>query len=383
MAGFGVSVFSEINRLALLHNAVNLGQGAPNFDGPELVKEAAIAAIRAGKNQYCRSIGLPELCRAVARHEERFWGLAYDPETEIVSFVGATEAIFSAFQALVNPGDEVILFEPFYDSYLAAATMAGATVKAITLRGPEFLYDPAELEAAISSRTRLILVNTPQNPTGRVLSDDELSHIAALCRRHDLIALSDEVYEHLVFEGEHRSIAALPGMRERTIKISSTGKTFSLTGWKIGYACAPPPLAKALAAAHQFISFCQATPFQWAMATALEVGDEYYQDFLTHYRARRDRLCAGLEAAGFGLKAPEGTYFVLADIRPLGFNDADAFCQMLPERHGVAAVPTSSFYLEGGAGRREDGCRWVRFAFCKDEATIEEAVKRLAGVKRH
>ena len=372
MAHLGTSVFSEVNRLALLHGAINLGQGAPNFDGPEFVKDAAIAAIRAGKNQYARAAGVPELAAAVARHQGRFYGLAVDPETEVTVYAGATEALFAAFQALVDPGDELVLFEPFYDSYLAGARMAGAEVKAVTLASPDFAYDHEALARAITPATKLLVLNTPHNPTGKVFSRDELAAVASLAIEHDLIVIADEVYEHLVFEGEHVPIATLPGMRERTVTISSTGKTFSMTGWKIGYSTAPPDLSAALRGAHQFITFCQATPLQYGMAVALECGDDYYAAFLAEYRARRDRLTAGLLAAGFGVRAPAGTYFVLADIRPLGFDDDLAFCTMLPERFGVAAVPPSSFYLHPEHGRH-----LVRFAFCKDEAVLNAAVEKL------
>jgi N-succinyldiaminopimelate aminotransferase len=376
LAGLGTTVFSEINQLAAAHGAVNLGQGAPSFDGPDFVKEAAIAAIRAGHNQYCASAGVPALVSAIAAHQRRFWGLDYDPETEVTVYAGATEAIFAALQALVGTGDEVVLFEPFYDSYLASVRMAGAEPRVVTLRAPDFRFDPGELARAVTARTRLVLLNTPHNPTGRVFGHEELATIADLCLRHDLLALSDEVYEHLVFDGRHQPLAALPGMRQRTVTISSTGKTFSLTGWKIGYTCAPPPITAALRGAHQFITFCQATPFQHAMAVALAADDGYFADFLAHYRRRRDRLCRGLSAVGFGLSAPAGTYFVLADIRPLGFDDDLAFCRMLPATVGVAAIPPSSFYLN-----RDEGRHLVRFAFCKDEALLDEAVRRLARLK--
>ncbi|HEX4951903.1 MAG TPA: aminotransferase class I/II-fold pyridoxal phosphate-dependent enzyme [Thermoanaerobaculia bacterium] len=372
VAGFGTSIFSEINQLATRFGAINLGQGAPNFDGPDFVKQAAVEAIRAGRNQYSRSFGLPELVEAIAAQRKRFYGQSFDPEAEVTVYAGATEALFCTFQAFCDPGDEVVLFEPFYDSYLAGAAMAGATVRAVTLREPGFRFDPAELAAAITPRTRLLLLNTPQNPTGRVHTRDELEAVAQLCCRHDLIAVSDEVYEHLVFEGEHLPLASLPGMRERTVTISSAGKTFSLTGWKIGWSCGPPELTQALRAAHQFVIFCQATPFQVAMAKALAAGDDYFEDYLARYRSRRDRLCRGLAEAGFGVQAPEGTYFVLADIRPLGFDDDLELSRLLPEQAGVAAIPASPFYLN-----KEHGRPWLRFAFCKDEETIDRAVERL------
>jgi N-succinyldiaminopimelate aminotransferase len=323
---------------------------------------------------------VPELARAISRHQERFWGLSYAPE-EVTVYAGATEAIFASLQALCDPGDEVVLFEPFYDSYLASVTMAGGIPRVVTLRdrpgeGEDgFAFDPAELEAAVGPRTRAILLNTPHNPTGKVFSRAELLQVAALAREHDLLVLSDEVYEHLVYEGEHVPAASLPGMRERTVTISSAGKTFSVTGWKIGWTCAPPELTRALQAAHQFITFCNGTPFQHAVAEALAAGDDYYDGLLDAYRARRDRLCGGLEEVGFGVRRPGGTYFVMADIRPLGFDDDVDFCRALPERVGVAAIPPTSFY-----SHREEGRHLVRFAFCKTDAVLDEAVRRLRGL---
>lgn len=384
VAGFGTTIFAEMTRLAQLHGAVNLGQGFPDFDGPGFLHEAAIRAIREGRNQYCPTGGIPELARAVARHQERFWGLSYAPE-EVTVYAGATEAIFAALQALCDPGDEVVLFEPYYDSYLASVTMAGGVPRVVTLRdragaggdgGEGFAYDPAELAAAVGPRTRAVLLNTPHNPTGKVFSRAELEPIAALARERDLVVVSDEVYEHLVYEGEHVPAASLPGMLERTVTISSAAKTFSVTGWKIGWSCAPPALTRALQAAHQFITFCNGTPFQHAVAEALETGDEYYEALRAAYRARRDRLCAGLEAAGFGVRRPAGTYFVMADIRPLGFDDDAEFCRALPERAGVAAIPPTAFYRN-----REEGRHLARFAFCKSDAVLDEAIRRLGRLR--
>ncbi len=380
--GFGTTIFAEMTALAQRHGAVNLGQGFPDFDGPDAVKEAAVQAIREGRNQYGPTGGVPELSAAIARHQERFWGLAYRPD-EITVYAGATEAIFASLQALCDPGDEVVLFEPFYDSYRASVAMAGARERVVTLHdrpdGPEggFSYAPGELEAAITSKTRAILLNSPHNPTGKVWSRAELEHLAGLCRRHDLILISDEVYEHLVYEGEHLPPASLPGMRERTVVISSAGKTFSFTGWKIGWTCAPPELTRALRAAHQFITFCNGTPFQYAVARALALDDGYFAGFTGAYRARRDRFCAGLEEVGFGVRRPAGSYFVLADIRPLGWDDDVEFCRMLPETVGVAAIPPTSFYLHREAGRH-----LVRFAFCKTDAVLDEAVRRLRRLTR-
>jgi N-succinyldiaminopimelate aminotransferase len=377
LQGFGTSVFAEYTALAAKYSAVNLGQGFPDFDGPEFVKDAAIAAIGAGRNQYAPMPGAPELRLSVARHQERFYGLDYDPETDVTVYAGATEAIFSSLQALLEAGDEVILFEPFYDSYPAAVAMAGAFPRVVPLEAPGFALDAARLEAALTPRTRAIVVNTPHNPAGKVFSRDELEAIAGLCRRHDLVAITDEVYEHLVFDGAHVPLAGLPGMTERTVLISSTGKTFSLTGWKIGYTCASAPLTAALRSAHQFVTSAVNTPGQHAMAAALGAGDDYFAGFLGAYRARRDRLCAGLADAGFDVLVPAGTYFVLADVRPLGFEDGAAFCRMLPETHGVAAIPASAFYSRPAGGRS-----LVRFAFCKKDETLDEGIRRLRRLKR-
>ena len=376
LQGFGTNVFTEMTQLALRHQAVNLGQGFPNFDGPELVKEAAVRAIGGGHNQYCRTFGVPELNRAIAAHQERFYGLAYDPDREITVMNGATEAIFATLQALCEVGDEVIFFEPFYDSYRASVAMAGAVERLVTLEAPDFGYDRGALERAFNPKTRAMLLNTPHNPTGKVFSRQELEHVAELCRRHDVLAITDEVYEHLVFDGEHLPLAALPGMRERTITLSSTGKTFSMTGWKIGYACAPPELTAAIRTAHQFITFCNSAPLQPAMAAALGSDDDFYRRFLAEYRERRDHLCDGLAEVGFEVLTPAGTYFVLADIRPLGWDDDVEFCRMLPERVGVAAIPPTAFYVNKEAGRH-----LVRFAFCKTLDVLDEGVRRLRNLR--
>lgn len=376
LQGFGTTIFAEMTGLALEHGAVNLGQGFPDFEGPAFIKQAAIAAIEAGHNQYCRTHGLPELNAAIAEHQRRFWGLDYDPETEVTVYAGATEAIYASLAALCEVGDEVVVFEPYYDSYRASVAMAGARERLVTLRGPDFAFDPAELRAAFSAKTRAILVNTPHNPTGKVFSRAELELIAELCREHDVLAITDEVYEHLVFTGEHIPLASLPGMRERTVQISSAGKTFSFTGWKIGHSCAPPALTRALRTAHQFITFCNGTPFQHAMAAAFRAPDDYFTDFLAGYRARRDKLCEGLAEVGLEVLTPAGTYFVQTDIRPLGYGDDVEFCRMLPARVGVAAIPTSAFY-----SRRETGKHLVRWAFCKTDAVLDEALRRLAKLR--
>ncbi len=377
LQGFGTTIFTEMTAIAQRFGAINLGQGFPDFDGPELIKEAAIRAIRGGHNQYCRMTGLPELNREIAAHQERFYGLSYDPDSEVTVTNGATEALYATFQALCEVGDEVIFFEPFYDSYRACVAAAGGVARLVTLRSPDFGYDRQALERAITAKTRVILLNTPHNPSGKVFSLRELEHIAGLCRRHDLLVVADEVYEHLVFDGEHVPIASLPAMRERTVTISSAGKTFSMTGWKIGWACAPEPLTAAVRTAHQFITFCNSAPLQPAMAEALAAGDAFYSQFEAEYRERRDRLCRGLGEVGFGVLPPAGTYFVLADIRPLGYDDDVEFCRMLPEKVGVAAIPPTAFYVDKAAGRH-----LVRFAFCKTLEVLDEAIdrmRRLAG----
>jgi N-succinyldiaminopimelate aminotransferase len=372
LQGFGTTIFAEMTLLAIEHDAINVGQGFPDFEGPEFVRDAAIAAIRDGHNQYTRSFGVPALNRAIAEHRRRFYGLEYDPDSEITVCSGATEAIFSTLMGLCDVGDEIVMFEPFYDSYRASVAMAGATARVVTLRAPTFTYEPAQLEAAVSPRTRAILLNSPHNPTGKVFTRAELEHVADLCRRHDLVAITDDVYEHLVFDGEHIPLASLEGMRDRTIMISSTGKTFSFTGWKIGFACAPPPLTAVVRAAHQFVTFCTPPPFQHAMAAALGADDEFYADFIAGYRRRRERLCGGLSDVGFDVLEPAGTYFVCVDIRPLGFDDGMELCRMMPERVGVAAIPNSAFYENEDEGRH-----LVRFAFCKTEPVLDEAVRRL------
>ena len=376
LQGFGTSVFAEYTALATKHGAINLGQGYPDFDGPEFVKEAGIAAIREGRNQYSPMIGLPELRQAVSEHQRRFYGLAYDADAEVTVYAGATEAIFSTLQALCDAGDEVVLFEPYYDSYPAGLAMAGAVARVVTLEGDDFRLDAKALEAAITPRTRALLLNSPLNPVGKVFTPAELEVLAEACRRHDLLAITDEVYEHLVFDGSHVPLASLPGMRERTVTISSTGKTFSLTGWKIGYTCAPPEITAALRSAHQFVTFAVNTPGQFAMSVALRAPDAYYDGFRAEYRVRRDRLCAGLREAGFAVTPPAGTYFAVADIRPLGYEDAVPFCRALPERVGVAAIPASAFYARPDAGRH-----LVRFAFCKTDAVLDEGLRRLRRLK--
>lgn len=376
LAPFGTSIFAEMTRRARETGAVNLAQGFPDFDGPEFAKEAAIRAIRDGHGQYAPTSGVPELTRALAERYRADYALAYDPAAEITVTSGATEAIFSAVQGLVEPGDEVILLEPFYDSYRASVVMAGAEPVAVTLAAPDFRIDEAALRRAVTPRTRALLLNTPHNPTGRVFDAKELSAVAAVCREHDLVCLSDEVYEHLVYDdARHVPMATLPGMRERTVTISSFGKTFSFTGWKVGWAAAPPPLTAGVRAAHQFVTFATATPLQHGAAAALLASPGYFAALKASYRARRDRLTSALADIGFGVRPAEGTYFAAARFDAFGFDDDVAFCRFLLDRAGVAAIPPSAFYLTPGQGKD-----WVRLAFCKTEETLDRAVERLRKV---
>lgn len=374
LAAFGTTIFAEMSALAVRTGSINLGQGFPDTDGPEEIREAAVRALRAGHgNQYPPGPGVPELRAAVAAHQERFYGLTWSPETEVLVTTGATEAIAASLLALLEPGDEVIAFEPYYDSYAACIAMAGAQRVPLTLRAPDFRPDLDELHTLITPRTRMLLLNTPHNPTGAVLTPDELAGIAALAVEHDLLVVTDEVYEHLVFAGAHHPIAALPGMRGRTVSISSSGKTFSYTGWKIGWVTGDAPLVAAVRAAKQYLTFVSGGPFQYAIAEALAVPDAFFTDFREGMRRKRDLLAKGLRAAGFRVYEPEGTYFITTDISPFGDEDAGAFCRALPERCGVAAVPVSVFYDDPEAGRSQ-----VRFTFCKKDEVLEEAVERLA-----
>ncbi|MFH8881695.1 pyridoxal phosphate-dependent aminotransferase [Streptomyces californicus] len=373
LAAFGTTIFAEMSALALRTGSINLGQGFPDTDGPEEIREAAVRALRAGHgNQYPPGPGVPELRAAVAAHQERFYGLSWSPETEVLVTTGATEAIAASLLALLEPGDEVIAFEPYYDSYAACIAMAGARRVPLTLRAPGFRPDLDELRSLITPRTRLLLLNTPHNPTGTVLTPDELSGIAALAVEHDLLVVTDEVYEHLVFTGAHHPIAALPGMRGRTVSISSAGKTYSYTGWKVGWVTGDAALVAAVRSAKQYLTFVSGGPFQYAIAEALALPDAFFTGFLADMHRKRDLLATGLRAAGFQVYEPEGTYFITTDIAPFGDEDAYAFCRALPERCGVAAVPNSVFYDDPEAGRSQ-----VRFTFCKREEVLEEAVTRL------
>ncbi|WP_327368339.1 pyridoxal phosphate-dependent aminotransferase [Streptomyces sp. NBC_01217] len=373
LAEFGTTIFAEMSALAVRTGSINLGQGFPDTDGPEEIREAAVRALRAGHgNQYPPGPGIPELRTAIADHQRRFYDLSVDPDTEVLVTAGATEAIAATMLALLEPGDEVIAFEPFYDSYAACIAMAGAQRVPLTLRAPSFRPDLDELRSKITPRTRLLLLNTPHNPTGIVLTAEEQSAIAALVVEHDLLVVTDEVYEHLVYEGAHHPIAALPGMRERTVSISSAGKTFSYTGWKVGWVTADASLVAAVRTAKQYLTYVSAGPFQYAIAEALRLPDTYFDGFRADLRRKRNLLGDGLRAAGFEVHEPQGTYFITTDISPFGEKDAYAFCRALPERCGVVAVPNSVFYDTADAGRSQ-----VRFTFCKRDDVLQEAVGRL------
>ena len=378
LTGLGTTIFAEMSALALSTGSVNLGQGFPDTDGPAEIAAAAAAAIMDGRgNQYPPGPGIPELRHAVAAHQQRFYGLDLNPDTEVLVTAGATEGIAAALIALLEPGDEAIAFEPYYDSYAACVAMAGAARVPVTLRPPDFRPDLAALRAAITPRTRLILLNTPHNPTGAVFSRAELTEIAALAREHDLLVVSDEVYEHLIFDREHVPIGTLPGMRERTVTISSAAKTFSFTGWKIGWVTGTPELVTAVRTVKQFLTYVTGGPFQYAVAQALALPDAYFAAISTDLRGKRDLLCAGLAEVGFEVYQPAGTYFVTTDIRPLGETDGMDFCRRLPDRAGVVAIPSSVFYDNEAAGRSQ-----VRFAFCKKDEVLREAITRLAWLRR-
>lgn len=376
LAEFGTTIFAEMSALATATGAINLGQGFPDTDGPEEIREAAVRALRDGHgNQYPPGPGVPELRTAIAAHQEHRYGLSFDPDREVLVTAGATEAIAASLLALVEPGDEVVALEPYYDSYAASIALAGGTRVPVTLRpdGGAFRLDLDELRAAVTDRTRLLLINTPHNPTGTVLTREELTAIAALAVERDLLVITDEVYEHLTFgDAGHIPLATLPGMRERTVTIGSAGKTFSFTGWKVGWVTASPELVTAVRSAKQFLTYVASGPFQYAVAEALALPDSYYDAFRADMSAKRDLLADGLAAAGFEVFRPAGTYFVTTDIRPLGESDGFAFCRALPERAGVVAIPNAVFY-----DHREAGAPFVRFAFCKRIPVLEEAVDRL------
>ncbi len=379
LAGFGTTIFAEMSALAVETGAINLGQGFPDTDGPAEVLDAAVDAIRSGANQYPPLLGAPTLRRAIADHQQRWYGIELDPATEIVVTAGATEALAGALLGMLDAGDEVVLFEPMYDSYQACIALAGARAVPVVLAPGEdgtYGFDPDELRSAVTAATKVILLNTPHNPTGKAFTSGELRLIAELAQEHDLVVVTDEVYEHLLFDGnEHIPISTLPGMRERTLTISSGGKTFHTTGWKIGWMTGPAPLVAAARTAKQFLTFVNGAPFQPAIAVGLGLPDAYFERLAADLQAARDRLVEGLLVAGFTTFVPAGTYFTTVDIRsvdPAG--DGMAFCRSLPDRCGVVAVPNQVFYA-----RPEHGRHLVRFACCKRLDVIDEAARRLAA----
>jgi N-succinyldiaminopimelate aminotransferase len=372
--GLGNSIFGEMSARALATASINLGQGFPDTDGPHTIAEAAVEAIRTGKgNQYPPATGIPELRAAVARHQQRFYGLSYDQDTEVLITTGATEAIAAALLALLEPGDEVIAFEPYYDSYVANIAMAGATRVPLTLKPPGFRPDLAALERKITRKTRLLLLNSPHNPTGMVLTAEETKAIADLAISHDLLVVTDEVYEHLTYDRAHIPFATIDGMRERTVSVSSAGKAFSFTGWKVGWVTGTPEVINAVRTTKQFLTYVASGPFQYAVAEALSLPDEYFATLARDLKERRDLLANGLKNIGFEVYRPDGTYFITTDIAPLGETDAIEFCLSLPHRAGVVAIPSAVFYDDKEAGRTQ-----VRFAFCKRPEVLKEAIGRLS-----
>ena len=377
LQGFGTTIFAEMSALAAATGSVNLGQGFPDNDGPREVLDAAIAAINGGLNQYPPGPGMAVLRQAIVDHQRRFYGLEYDTDSEVLVTAGATEALAGALLALLDTGDEVVVLEPMFDSYAPCISMAGAVAKPVTLRPPHYGFDVDELRAAISPKTKLILFNSPHNPTGRVFTREEVQAIADLAIEHDLLVVTDEVYEHLVFDGvEHVAMAKLPGMRERTLVVSSGGKTFSTTGWKIGWLCGPAALITAVRTAKQFLTYVNGGPFQPAIALGLGLPDQFYADLAADMQAKRDRLLPGLLEAGFTVFPTSATYFVTVDIRPLAPDgDGMAFCRALPHRCGVVAIPTEVLYMN-----KHEGRHLVRFAFCKRADVLDEAVDRLKSL---
>ena len=374
----GVTIFEEMTTLALSTGAINLGQGFPDEDGPVEIKEAAQAAIAAGANQYAPGKGILPLREAIAVHQQRFYGLAPDPQTEIIVATGATEAIAASLLALVGPGDEVLTFEPFYDSYGAIIGLSGATHVTAPLLAPDFMPDLAALEAAFSPRTKVVLINNPHNPTGAVFPRAVLQRVVELAARHDAVIITDEVYEHLTFGVQHIPMATLPGAAERTLTISSAGKTFSFTGWKIGWLSGPEELVAAARTVKQFLSYSSGTPFQAAIAVGLGLPDEFYTGIADTLRYKRDILSEGLRAAGLDVLTPQGTYFVNVDTSPLGITDSVELARRLPALVGVAAIPVPVFCHADGAERTRS---LLRFAFCKQLHVLEEAAERLATLR--
>ena len=374
LQGFGTTIFAEMSQLAITTNSVNLGQGFPDTDAPREVLDAAIAAVNGGMNQYPPGPGMPVLRQAIVDHQQRFYGITLDPDSEVLVTAGATEALAGALLGLLDTGDEVVVLDPMFDSYAPCIALAGATARSVLLRPPAYAIDMDALRAAVTPKTKLILLNNPHNPTGRVFTQEELQGIADLAIERDVLVISDEVYEHLRFDGvRHIPIATLPGMRERTLTISSGGKTFNTTGWKVGWACGPAALVKAARTAKQFLTYVSSGPFQPAIAVGLGLPDSFYAGVAADLQSKRDRLLPGLVEAGFEVFPTSGTYFVTADIRPLrAAGDGMAFCRELPQRCGVVAIPNEVLYMDKAAGRH-----LVRFAFCKRLDVLDEAVSRL------
>jgi N-succinyldiaminopimelate aminotransferase len=378
LAGVESTIFAEMSALAVRTGSVNLGQGFPDEDGPAEVIEAAVAALRGGRNQYPPGHGTPELLDAVIGHQRRHYGLELE-RSQVVATTGATEAIAAALLGLVDPGDEVVVLEPYYDSYVAMIQFAGGVRRPVTLRAPDFRLDPDELAAAVTDRTRLILLNTPHNPTGTVLTRAELEAVAAVAIEHDLVVVTDEVYEHLTFDHQHVPLATLPGMFERTLTISSAGKTFSLTGWKVGWASGPADLVAAVEGAKNWLSFASGAPLQPAVAVARNGHDAFHQALAKDLQERRDLLCAGLAALDMQVYEPAGTYFVTTDVSAYGHADGRAFCTALPELAGVVAIPSQVFYDPAPDGGGDEGRHLVRWAFCKQRNVIDEGLRRLGA----
>jgi N-succinyldiaminopimelate aminotransferase len=379
LVGIPPTIFSAMSALAVRTQSVNLGQGFPDEDGPPSVIARAVAALESGQNQYAPGLGVPALRQAIAAHQLRHYGLELDPDSQVVVTTGCTEAIAAALLGLVDPGDEVVVLEPYYDSYVAMIQMAGGVRRPVTLRAPDFRLDPDELRAAVTPATRFILVNSPHNPTGTVLDRAELAAIAEVALEHDLVVITDEVYEHLTYDGHaHVPLATLPGMFDRTLTLSSAGKSYSFTGWKVGWATGPADLVAAVLAAKQWLTFTSGSPLQPAVAHALDEEPDFPSRLAADLRGRRDLLCAGLTEVGLDVRVPEGTYFATSDISGLGWSDGMEFCLALPERAGVVAIPEQVFHDDADAGRH-----LVRWAFCKRTELIEEGLRRLAAADLH
>lgn len=378
LRGFGTTIFAEMTALAIETGSINLGQGFPDTDPPPEVAEAAIRAIRDGHNQYPPGPGIPDLREAICGHQERFYDRSLDPRTEVLVTTGATEAIAATMISLLDPGDEVVMFEPYFDSYAATVAMAGGVrhVVPLVLDGGEWGFDPEQLRAAITPRTKLLLINTPHNPTGKVLTHAESELIAGIAIEHDLIVVTDEVYEHLAYDAPHIPLATLPGMADRTLTISSGGKTFQCTGWKVGWITGPAELVAAVRTSKQFLTYVSSGPFQYGIAAGLRLGDDYFSDLSSGLKARRDELSTGLAAIGLTPPKADGGYFLTTDVSDIGIDDAMEFCLELPTRAGLVAIPSSAFYDDVERGRS-----YVRWAFCKRPEVIAASVERLLQLR--